>query len=60
MKKVFKWVGIVLGSLVGLILVAGVALFAMGNARLNKKYDFQQSTRTRRDTTTASYHCCVI
>ena len=40
MKKVFKWIGIVLGSLVGLVLVAGAALFFIGNARLNKTYDF--------------------
>jgi len=43
MKKVFKWIGIVLGSLVGLIVVAGVVLNLMGNARLNKKYDFPAS-----------------
>jgi len=40
MKNVFKWIGIVLGSLIGLILIAGGALFLMGNARLNKTYDF--------------------
>jgi mono/diheme cytochrome c family protein len=40
MKKVFKWIGIVLGSLVGLILVAALTLFLMGSARLNKTYDF--------------------
>ena len=43
MKKVFKWIGIVLGSLVGLILVVGVILYFMGNARLNKTYDFPPS-----------------
>jgi len=43
MKKVFKWIGIVLGLLVGLIVVAGVVLNLMGNARLNKKYDFPAS-----------------
>ena len=46
MKKVFKWIGIVLGSLVGLIVVAGVVLNLMGNARLNKKYDFPTSNIT--------------
>ena len=40
MKKVFKWIGIVLGSLVGLILIAALTLILMGNARLNKTYDF--------------------
>ena len=43
MKKVFKWIGIVLGSLVGLILIAGLVLFLMGSARLNKTYTFQPS-----------------
>ena len=36
MKKVFKWIGIVLGSLVGLILVLAAVFYFMGNARLNK------------------------
>ena len=40
MKKVLKWVGITLGSLVGLFLVTGVALLVVGNSRLNKTYDF--------------------
>jgi mono/diheme cytochrome c family protein len=43
MKRVFKWIGIVLGSLLGLVLVAGVTLFLMGNARLKKTYDFPPS-----------------
>ncbi len=43
MKNVFKWAGIVLGSLVGLMLVAGIVLYLMGNARLNKTYNFPAS-----------------
>jgi mono/diheme cytochrome c family protein len=43
MKKVFKWIGIVIGSLVGLLLVAGAVLYFMGNSRLNKTYDFPPS-----------------
>jgi mono/diheme cytochrome c family protein len=43
MKKVMKWIGIALGSLVGLTLLAGVVLYTMGNARLNKTYDFPPS-----------------
>jgi len=43
MKRIFKWIGIVLGSLLGLILIAVGALYLMGNARLNKKYDFPPS-----------------
>ena len=46
MKKIFKWIGIVLGSLIGLILIAGGVLFLMGNARLNKTYDFPPSDIT--------------
>ncbi len=40
MKKVFKWIGIVLGSLVGLILVLVAVFFLLGNSRLNKTYNF--------------------
>ena len=43
MKKALKWIGIVLGSLVGLIVVIAVALILVGNARLNKTYDFPPS-----------------
>jgi len=46
MKKVFKWIGVVLGSLVGLILITTLTLFLMGNARLNKTYDFPPSNLT--------------
>lgn len=40
MLKVFKWIGIVLVSLAGLIIIAALYLFSIGNARLNKTYDF--------------------
>src|SRR6185436_13040863 len=43
MNRVFRIVGIVLGSLLGIVLVAGVILFLIGNARLNKVYDFPAS-----------------
>jgi mono/diheme cytochrome c family protein len=43
MRKVFNWIGIVIGTLVGLLLVAGAVLFLMGNSRLNKTYDFPPS-----------------
>ena len=46
MKKVFKWIGIVLGSLVGLVVISVLTLFMMGNARLNKTYDFPPSNLT--------------
>ena len=43
MKNVLKWIGIVVGSVVGLVLVAGFVMFLVGNARLNKTYDFPSS-----------------
>jgi mono/diheme cytochrome c family protein len=46
MKNVFKWIGIVLGSLVGLILIVVVVLYLMGSARLTKTYSFPPSNLT--------------
>jgi mono/diheme cytochrome c family protein len=43
MRKVFKWIGIVLGTVVVFILAAGVVLYLIGNARLSKTYDFPPS-----------------
>lgn len=43
MKKVLKWIGIALGSLIGLLLLAGAALYLIGSASLNKTYDFPPS-----------------
>ena len=43
MKKVFKWLGIVLGSMLGLVLVAGAAMYFIGNARFKKTYEFPPS-----------------
>lgn len=40
MKKIFKWIGIALGSLVGLILVLVAVFYVLGNSRLNKTYNF--------------------
>jgi mono/diheme cytochrome c family protein len=42
-KTAIKWMGIVLGSLIGLVFIAGIVLFMVGNARLNKTYDFPSS-----------------
>lgn len=41
LRKVFKWIGIVLGGLVGLVILAVVILYAMAASRLNKNYDIQ-------------------
>lgn len=46
MKRVLKWIGIVLGSLIGLLLVVALVLFLKGNAQLNKVYDFPASNIT--------------
>jgi len=46
MKKVLKWIGIVLGSLIGLALVAVLVLIMMGNAHFNKTYEFPPSNLT--------------
>ena len=41
MKKVLKWIEILLGSLVALLVMAGAVLYILGSARLNKTYDIQ-------------------
>lgn len=38
LKKILKWVGIVLGSLLGLLVLALAVLYFIGGARVNKKY----------------------
>ncbi len=44
MKKFFKWVGIVLGSLLGLIVLIFLGLAFKGNSMLKKTYDVQVET----------------
>jgi mono/diheme cytochrome c family protein len=41
MKKFFKWLGIVLGGLVGLVVIVFLGLAAKGNASFTRKYDIQ-------------------
>ena len=43
MKKVLKWIGVMAGGVLGLVLVAGIALFLIGNSRLISTYSFQPS-----------------
>ncbi len=38
MKTTLKWVGMTVGALVGLLLLAMLALYGLGQMRLNKKY----------------------
>lgn len=39
MKKLLKWLAIIVGVLVLLIVIAGIAVFTMSNSKMNKKYD---------------------
>jgi len=39
LRKILKWIGIVLGAVVGLLALAAVALYLIGTSKLNKKYD---------------------
>lgn len=41
MKKVLKWVGIVLGGLVALLVAAAVVVYILGSVRINKTYNIQ-------------------
>ncbi len=41
MRRVLKWVGIVLGGLVGLILVLILGLYLVGNGRMTRTYGVQ-------------------
>ena len=46
MKKILKWIGIVLGGLVVLVILAAVVLSFVGNARLSKTRDVQAEAIT--------------
>jgi len=41
MRKILKWIVIILGGLIGLLLIAAVALFITGSSRINKSYDIE-------------------
>jgi mono/diheme cytochrome c family protein len=45
-KKILKWIGIVLSSLIGLILVALVSIWFIGGAAFVKTYDIQPAAIT--------------
>ncbi|HXD09529.1 MAG TPA: hypothetical protein VN653_05665 [Anaerolineales bacterium] len=48
-RKIFKWIGIVLGSLIGLLVLAFVVLYSIGSVKWNKfhgKYDVPVETIT--------------
>ena len=46
MKKALKWIGIILGGLIILVVVAAVGLSVAGASRLNKTHDIQAETIT--------------
>src|SRR5688572_23689161 len=39
MRKVLKWIGIILGSVVGLVLLAALVIYARGTSRLNATHE---------------------
>lgn len=41
MARILKWVGIVLGGLIGVCVVAAAVLFFLGGSRLSRRYDVQ-------------------
>jgi mono/diheme cytochrome c family protein len=44
LKKVLKWIGIITGGLVGLLVVVLVVLYIIGTAKVNKTYDVPVET----------------
>ena len=44
MRKILKWIGIVLGGLVGLFVVAFVVLYLIGSTKVNQKYEIPVET----------------
>jgi hypothetical protein len=48
-RKIFKWIGIVLGSLIGLLVVSFIVLYTIGSIKWNElhgKYDVPVETIT--------------
>lgn len=46
LKKLLKWIGIVVGGLVGLLVVALIALYIVGGAKVDKEYKIAVKTVT--------------
>jgi mono/diheme cytochrome c family protein len=44
LKKVLKWIGIIMGGLVGLLALVFVVLYFIGGAKVNKKYEVPVET----------------
>ncbi len=66
MKKLLKWTGIVLGSLVGLLVIALVVLYILGGSKVNATYEVtpalssvpSDSATIARGSHLASIHAC--
>jgi len=46
LKKILKWVGIILAGLIGLLIIAGVLAFVVAGVRGNKSYDINAANLT--------------
>jgi mono/diheme cytochrome c family protein len=46
MKRILKWIGIALGALIVLVLIAGITLSLLGSSRLNKTHDIEAEAIT--------------
>ena len=46
MRRVAKWIGIVLGGLIALVLIAGVAMYVGSEGRFNKQYEVATNPMT--------------
>jgi len=44
MKTALKWIGIVVGAVVGLLILNALVLYGLGQMRLNKKYEIPNQT----------------
>lgn len=44
MKKQFKWIGIILAGMLGLLIVAAMVLYFVGGVKLSRKYDVPVET----------------
>ena len=46
MPRIIKWIGIVLGGIIGLVVVAVVAVYVITEIRLNKSYTIEPEAIT--------------
>lgn len=46
MKKLFKWIGMIVGSLLGIVALALIAIYVISNLRLNRQYEIAGTALT--------------